>query len=67
MSKFRAFKAFEDINTRYFLFGFEAFRKQAAERFPDLDFSVFQPYNDEDSIVDAGQDDQTGDNDVSSK
>ena len=67
MSKFRAFKAFEDINTRYFLFGFEAFRKQAAERFPDLDFSVFQPYNDEDSIVDAGQDDQTGDDDVSSK
>uniref|UniRef100_A0A2N9FG40 Uncharacterized protein n=1 Tax=Fagus sylvatica TaxID=28930 RepID=A0A2N9FG40_FAGSY len=41
VSKFRAFEAFEDINTRYFLSGFEAFRKQAAERFPDLDFYVF--------------------------
>uniref|UniRef100_A0A2N9F5M2 Transposase (putative) gypsy type domain-containing protein n=1 Tax=Fagus sylvatica TaxID=28930 RepID=A0A2N9F5M2_FAGSY len=28
VSEFRAFEAFEDINTRYFLSGFEAFRKQ---------------------------------------
>uniref|UniRef100_A0A2N9GNN4 Uncharacterized protein n=1 Tax=Fagus sylvatica TaxID=28930 RepID=A0A2N9GNN4_FAGSY len=41
VSEFRVAEAFDDINTRYFLSGFEAFRKQAAERFPDLDFSVF--------------------------
>uniref|UniRef100_A0A2N9H3S8 Uncharacterized protein n=1 Tax=Fagus sylvatica TaxID=28930 RepID=A0A2N9H3S8_FAGSY len=67
VSKFKASEAFEDINTRYFLSGFEAFKKQAAERFPELDFSVFQPYDDEDSVVDGGQDDQAGDDDVSLK
>ena len=67
VSEFRVSEAFEDVNTRYFLSEFEAFRKQAAERFPDLDFSVFQPYDDEDSVVDSGQDDQAGDDDVSSK
>uniref|UniRef100_A0A2N9GGL5 Transposase (putative) gypsy type domain-containing protein n=1 Tax=Fagus sylvatica TaxID=28930 RepID=A0A2N9GGL5_FAGSY len=66
VSEFRASEAFEDINTRYFLFGFEAFRKQAAQRFLDLDFSALQPYDDEDSVVDASQD-QAGDDDVSSK
>ena len=60
-------EAFEDINTRYFLSGFEAFRKQVAERFLDLDFSIFQPYNDEDSVMDGGQDDPVGDDDVTSK
>ena len=67
ISEFRSSEAFEDINTRYFLFGFEAFRKQAVERFPNLDFSAFQPYDDEDSVVDGGQDDQASDDDVSSK
>ena len=66
VSEFRVFEVFEDINTRYFLFGFEAFRKQAIQRFPGLDFSALQPYNDEDSVVDASQD-QAGDEDVSSK
>uniref|UniRef100_A0A2N9HIF2 Uncharacterized protein n=1 Tax=Fagus sylvatica TaxID=28930 RepID=A0A2N9HIF2_FAGSY len=42
-----ASEAFEDINTRYFLSGFEAFRKQAVQRFPGLDFSALQPYDDE--------------------
>jgi D-aminopeptidase len=54
VSKFRASEAFKDVNTRYFLSGFEAFRKQAAERFPDLDFSTLQQYDDEDSVVDVG-------------
>jgi hypothetical protein len=67
VSEFRASEAFKDINTLYFLSKFEAFRKQAAEHFPDLDFSVFQPYDNEDSVVDGGQDDQAGDDDVSSK
>ncbi len=57
VSEFRASEAFEDINTCYFLSGFEAFRKQAAQHFLDLDFSALQPYDDEDSMVDATQDD----------
>ena len=67
VSEFRASEAFDDINTRYFLSGFEAFRKQATEHFPDLDFSVFQPYDDEDSVVDGGQDDPVDKEDVTSK
>uniref|UniRef100_A0A2N9GF90 Transposase (putative) gypsy type domain-containing protein n=1 Tax=Fagus sylvatica TaxID=28930 RepID=A0A2N9GF90_FAGSY len=43
-----------------------AFRKQAVQRFPGLDFSALQPYDDEDSVVDVSQD-QAGDDDVSSK
>ena len=66
VSEFRAFETFEDINTRYFLSGFEAFRKQAVQRFPSLDFSALQPYDDEDSVVDVSQD-QAGVDDVSSK
>ena len=64
--EFRASEAFEDINTRYFLSGFEAFKKQAIQRFPGLDFSALQPYDDKDSVADASQD-QAGDEDVSSK
>uniref|UniRef100_A0A2N9ITM6 Transposase (putative) gypsy type domain-containing protein n=1 Tax=Fagus sylvatica TaxID=28930 RepID=A0A2N9ITM6_FAGSY len=59
-------RRFEDINTRYFLSGFEAFRKQAVQRFPGLDFSALQPYDDEDSVAGVSQD-QAGDDDVSSK
>ena len=66
VSEFRASETFEDINTRYFLSGFEAFRKQAVQRFPGLDFSALQPYDNEDSVVDVSQD-QAGDDDVSSK
>ena len=66
MSEFRASEAFEDINAHYFLSGFKAFKKQAVQLFPDLDFSPIQPYDDEDSVVDAAQD-QAGDDDVSSK
>uniref|UniRef100_A0A2N9GGF3 Uncharacterized protein n=1 Tax=Fagus sylvatica TaxID=28930 RepID=A0A2N9GGF3_FAGSY len=64
--EFRASEAFEDINTHYFLSGFEAFRKQAVQRFLGLDFSALQRYDDDDSVVDVFQD-QAGDDDVSSK
>ena len=67
VSEFRAFEAFDDINTRYFLSGFKASRKEAAEHFLDLDFSIFQPYDDEDSVVDGGQDDLIDDNEITSK
>ena len=66
VSEFRASEAFEDINTHYFLSGFEAFKKQAVQLFPGLDFSAIQPFDDEDSMVDITQD-EAGDNDVSSK
>jgi hypothetical protein len=66
VSEFRASEAFEDINTRYFLSGFEAFTKQAVQHFPGLDFSALQPYDDDDSVVDASQD-QAGDDNMSSK
>ena len=67
VSEFKASKAFKDINTHHFLSGFEVFRKQAAGRFLDLDFSALQPYDDEDSVVDASQDGQVGDDDALSK
>ena len=66
VSDFRASEAFEDINTHYFLSGFEAFRKQAVQCFPGLEFFALQPYDDEDSVMDASQD-QAGDEDVTSK
>ena len=66
VSEFRSSEAFEDIVTRYFLSDFEAFRKQAVQRFLDLDFSALQPYDDVDSVADVSQD-QAGDDDVSSK
>ena len=40
VSEFKASEAFEDINTRYFLSGFKAFKKQAVQLFPGLDFSA---------------------------
>uniref|UniRef100_A0A2N9H0E8 Uncharacterized protein n=1 Tax=Fagus sylvatica TaxID=28930 RepID=A0A2N9H0E8_FAGSY len=41
VSEFRASEAFEDINTRYFLSGFEAFRKQAVNTFLAWTFQLF--------------------------
>jgi hypothetical protein len=38
------------------LSSFEAFRKQAVQCFPGLDFSALQPYDDEDSVADVSQD-----------
>ena len=31
--------------------GFELLRKQAKGKYPDLDFDVFQPYKDDDSVM----------------
>ncbi len=38
-------------NSKYFLAGFKLLRKQAKEKYPDLDFDVFQPYEDDDSVA----------------
>jgi hypothetical protein len=42
VSNYEASEAFEDNNLQFFYSGFEAFRKQAKERYPELDFFVFQ-------------------------
>ena len=50
VSEYQASKAFEDNNLQFFYSGFKAFRKQAMERYPEIDFSAFQPYDDTKSV-----------------
>lgn len=54
ISNYQASEAFEDNNLQFFYSGFEAFRKQAKERYPELDFFVFQSYDDTVSVNDVG-------------
>ena len=51
VEEFKLSEAYDDNNTKYFLVGFELLRKQAKEKYLDLDFDVFQPYEDDDSTV----------------
>ena len=51
MEEYKLSDARDDNNTKYFLAGFELLRKQAKEKYPDLDFDVFQPYEDDDSVM----------------
>jgi predicted nucleic acid-binding Zn-ribbon protein len=44
-----------DNNPQCFYFGFEAFWKQAKEKYPNIDFTEFQPYNDTDLVNDGGE------------
>jgi hypothetical protein len=55
VSDYKASEAFEDNNLQCFISGFEAFRKQAKEKYPDIDFTEFQPYDDTDSVNDSGE------------
>ena len=41
VSDYKASEAFEDNNLQCFISGFEAFRKQAKEKYPDIDFTEF--------------------------
>jgi hypothetical protein len=41
----------DDNNTKYFLAGFKLLRKQAKEKYSELDFDVFQPYEDDDFVM----------------
>ena len=55
----KASEAFEENNLHCFISGFEPFRKQAQRKYPDLDFTDFQPYDDTDSVnEDGGKDDK---------
>uniref|UniRef100_A0A2N9F9M7 Tf2-1-like SH3-like domain-containing protein n=1 Tax=Fagus sylvatica TaxID=28930 RepID=A0A2N9F9M7_FAGSY len=51
MEEFKSFDACDDNNTKYFLVSFELLRKQAKEKYPDLDFDIFQLYEDDDSVA----------------
>uniref|UniRef100_A0A2N9GD64 Uncharacterized protein n=1 Tax=Fagus sylvatica TaxID=28930 RepID=A0A2N9GD64_FAGSY len=55
VSEYQAFEAFEDNNLRFFYSGLEAFRKQAKERYPEVDFSAFQPYDNTEFVNDEGR------------
>ncbi len=55
MSDYKASEAFTDNNLQCFYSYFEAFRKQAKERYPDVDFSEFQPYDDTDSVNEGNE------------
>uniref|UniRef100_A0A2N9I0S5 Uncharacterized protein n=1 Tax=Fagus sylvatica TaxID=28930 RepID=A0A2N9I0S5_FAGSY len=51
VEEFKSSEAFDDINTKYFLSGFSFLKKQAKEKYKDLDFEVFQPFDDEESVM----------------
>ena len=51
VEEYKSSDACDDNNIKYFLAGFELLRKQAKEKYPDLDFDVFQPYEDNDSVA----------------
>ena len=53
VEEFKSLKAYDDNNTKYFLAGFELFKKQAKEKYPDLDVEAFQPYEDDESVMPA--------------
>uniref|UniRef100_A0A2N9FP09 Uncharacterized protein n=1 Tax=Fagus sylvatica TaxID=28930 RepID=A0A2N9FP09_FAGSY len=52
VEEFKASEAYDDVNTKYFLSGFNLLKKQVKEKFPQLDFDVFQPFDD-DEVDDA--------------
>ena len=51
VEEFKLSEAYDDNNTKYFLAGFELLKKQAKEKYPDLDFEVFQPYEDDEFVM----------------
>ena len=51
IEEYKSSDACDDNNTKYFFAGFELLRKQAKEKYLDLDFDVFQPYEDDDFLA----------------
>ena len=51
VEEYKSSDAYDDNNTKYFLAGFELLRKQAKEKYPNVDFDVFQPYQDNDLVA----------------
>ncbi len=61
VEEFKFSEAYDNNNTKYFLADFELLKKQAKEKYPNLDFEVFQPYEDDKSVmpVDGGNEGTT--------
>ena len=55
VEEFKSSEAYDDVNTKYFLSGFNLLKKQAKEKFPELDFDVFQPFDDDESTMPADE------------
>uniref|UniRef100_A0A2N9I7P4 Uncharacterized protein n=1 Tax=Fagus sylvatica TaxID=28930 RepID=A0A2N9I7P4_FAGSY len=53
---FKSSEAYDDNNTKYFLSGFSFLKKQAKEKYPELDFEAFQPFDDDESVMPVGDD-----------
>ena len=51
MEDFKSSEAYDDNNTKYFLSGFSFLKKQAKEKYPELDFEAFQPFDDDESMM----------------
>jgi predicted nuclease with TOPRIM domain len=51
VEEFKSSEAFDDNNTKYFLAGFSLLKRQAKEKYPDLDFDAFQPFEDDESVI----------------
>ena len=51
VEEYKSSEAYDDDKTKYFLAGFGLLKKQAKEKYPDLDFEVFQPYEDDESVM----------------
>jgi hypothetical protein len=51
VERFKLLDAYDDNNTTYFFAGFELLRKQSKGKYLDFDFYVFQPYEDDDSMM----------------
>ena len=53
VEEFKSSEAYDDNNIKYFLAGFELFKKQAKEKYPDLDVEAFQAYEDDEFVMPA--------------
>ena len=51
VEEFKSLEAYDDVNTKYFLSGFNLLKKQVKEKFPDLNFDDFQPFDDDESTM----------------
>ena len=51
VEEFKSSEAYDDNNTKYFLAGFSLLKRQAKEKYPDLDFEIFQPFENDESVM----------------
>ena len=51
VEEFKSSEAYDDNNNKYFLAKFSLLKKQAKEKYPNLDFEVFQPFEDDESMM----------------